>query len=223
MKNILLTALAFFLWNLSVSAQEYPSFDEIEEKITDSTSHTYYPFLLERFNQLDTTLTFDEYILIYYGFGFQETYNGYRKDPIMEYFRMFNEGDYEGILKKCEEELQITPVCIASHFYKGKALEKLNPRDTAAYESPIIKSYILTDVLYYSGNGKTKESAFKVLFLADERRIMYGMLNLKGYNEQALIDHYDELTVEKSDKFDQTKIYFDVDLPLSGMMKSFKK
>jgi len=203
-------------------SQNYYPLEQIEEIIKDSTSNRYYPTLMKRFNDFDSTLRADDYILIYYGFGYQENYNGYRKDPTSIYNQLFDNKEYELILTKCDSVLKEIPVCISSNLYKGKVLKILYP-ETVEYKKYMERSFSLMDVLFNSGDGKTINTAYKILFLSDEKRIMFGYLELQGYTKQALIDHYDELTVKKSKKFDKKKIYFDVYLPLMGNIKLFRK
>jgi len=48
------------------------NFESIKSTIENSDSEYYYPILLKRFNDFDSTLTRQEYALIYYGFSFQK-------------------------------------------------------------------------------------------------------------------------------------------------------
>lgn len=203
-------------------SQDYPSFEEIEKLVSDSAQSTYYPKLIERFVSFDPTLSSGEYILIYYGFGFQENYNGYRQEPSHMYYSLFENKEYGKIIEKCDSVLKTVPVCLASNSYKGQALKLLYP-DSSVYKLYFERYINLMDVLLKSGDGKSINTAYKILFLSDKRRIMYGVLELGRYTKQALINHYDELTVKKSKKFDKKKIYFDVLLPLTGTMREFRK
>ena len=63
------------LMNLAYSQDEMViNYDDIKSKIQDSKSANFYPKLLKRFNDFDSTLTNYEIALIYYGFSFQEDY-----------------------------------------------------------------------------------------------------------------------------------------------------
>lgn len=210
--------VAFLTLTYNCYPQDYLPFDKIEQLVSDSSKTTFYPKLINRFNNFDSTLTINDYILIYYGFGFQENYNGYRDEPTTMYYSLFEKKEYNEILKKCDSVLNIAPVCIASNTYKGKVLKILSPNNMD-YKRYFDRSFKLMDVLFNSGDGKSMNTAYKILFLSDEKRIMYGELNLGRYSEQALINHYDKLTVKKSKKFNKKNIYFDVFLPLSGLKK----
>lgn len=211
---------AFFL-QINGFSQNYPSFDQLEETISDSSSSTFYPKLIKRFQNFDTTLTSNDYVLIYYGYGFQKGYSGYRDDPTTKYFSLLNENKFEEVLALCDSTLKETPVCIPSNLYMGKMLKQQNPNSDIA-QKYIDRAHKLMEVLFQSGDGKSFATAYKTLFLSDEKRVMYGLLELGHYSSQALVEHYDVLTVKKSKKFKQKQIYFDVFLPLYAMRRGFK-
>lgn len=219
MKNF----LTYILLILSFTAysQNYPDLTKLENTVNDSTSEYYYPELLDKYLKFDTALTFDEYIIIYYGFGFQPGYNGYRKDPMMMLYNLYNKGEYSKVLQICDSVLKDVPVCISSNFYKGKIIKELYP-DSVISDIYLKRSAFFIEVLYGSGDGKSIETAYKVLFLSDEKRIFMGNLDIKGYSKQRLVNHYDELTVVKSKKYKKKLIYFDVFLPLNGFSRLFK-
>jgi hypothetical protein len=216
--NLLLIAFSF-----GVYSQSYPSYKEIEIMVTDSLSVYYYPELIKRFNSFDRDLTFEDYVLIYYGFGFQDNYNGYRTDPSSIYYSLYQNGEYEEIIEICDSILQEVPVCISSNFYKSIAEKKLNPNciECSEYQT---RAVILESLLANSGDGKSIETAYKILFFDDEKRIMYGELELEGYSSQTLIGFCDQLKLtKKSKKFKNKYIYFDVWLLFNGLKKQHDK
>ncbi len=216
-----LLAITFLILSLTSFSQNYPDLTKLKETVNDSLSENYYPNLMKRYMEFDSSLTFDDYILIYYGFGLQPRYNGYRKDPMMTLYNLFNNGEYSKVLKICDSVLQDVPVCISSNFYKGKVIKELYP-DSVVSNSYLTRSGSFINVLYGSGDGKSKETAYKILFLSDEKRILMGNLGINGYSMQRLTEHYDVLTVKKSSLYRKKLIYFDVYLPLNGFSRLFK-
>ncbi len=57
-----------------------PNWDKIEFEVTSTTSPYHYPTLMERYQAGDTTLGFEDYFHLYYGFVFQDQYK-----PLMSY------------------------------------------------------------------------------------------------------------------------------------------
>ena len=54
-----------------------PDFFLIKEAISDKESKDYYPVLLNRFNNNDSTLTDEQYRLLYFGYVFSDSYDPY--------------------------------------------------------------------------------------------------------------------------------------------------
>lgn len=61
--------------------QEKPNYDKIEMDISDPFSALFYPTLMERYAQGDTTLTARDYHYLYYGFPFQKGYKPLMDSP----------------------------------------------------------------------------------------------------------------------------------------------
>lgn len=59
--------------HLSVSAQA-PNYQAIKDTIANSSSRYYYPFLMERYRLMDTTLTLEDYRYLYYGYPESDDY-----------------------------------------------------------------------------------------------------------------------------------------------------
>jgi hypothetical protein len=81
MKIPLFLSLMFF--NCSLFAQHnFTKVDRelVKKAVMDKSKPTYYPQLLKRFNAFDTTLSADEYRLIYFGYAFQDAYSGVEPD-----------------------------------------------------------------------------------------------------------------------------------------------
>ena len=78
MKNIL-TIFFTFISYIVLGQNSFAPVDrlKVEATVKDSVGENYYPSLMMRYNQFDTSLTKEQYRLLYYGFAFQKDYNGY--------------------------------------------------------------------------------------------------------------------------------------------------
>src|ERR1700754_3390543 len=96
----LLTILAIF-FNSSLYAQDFTPVDrtQVEKVVTDPNSENYYPKLLKRYQEFDSTLTLEHYRLLYYGFVFQEKYSGYNDHKKKEIRDLFQKEDYKKAIK----------------------------------------------------------------------------------------------------------------------------
>lgn len=79
MKRILILLLA--LLPIATMAQRVPDNEAILARTIDNSTPYYYPRLMERYIHGDTTLTLDEYHLLYYGFAFADNYRPLENDP----------------------------------------------------------------------------------------------------------------------------------------------
>lgn len=60
---------------------ERPDIEAIRVAVLDPQNKMYFPKLMKKFNQNDTTMTADEYRHLYLGYMFQEDYDPYRESP----------------------------------------------------------------------------------------------------------------------------------------------
>lgn len=78
--RIFLAAILMF-FSFIVSAQEKkntaPDYAKIKMLIQDENNSYYYPKLMARLIEFDTTLTYDEFKHLYYGYIYQESYDPY--------------------------------------------------------------------------------------------------------------------------------------------------
>ena len=80
MKNIFVVIFLTFLTpHASGQNNEYkaPDYKGIKRMINSDESEFYYPRLMERYINFDTTLTLQDFRLLYYGFLFNDRYSPY--------------------------------------------------------------------------------------------------------------------------------------------------
>lgn len=111
-----------------------------------------YTKLVERLHASDTTLTIEDFQLIYY--GYQTTSNYYSKENEFKenLIKPLNRsGQYKQTLELADSILLINPVSIVAHFEKAFACAQLGQTELEAFHS---KRYIiLCNVIKMSGNG----------------------------------------------------------------------
>lgn len=184
------------------------SFDSIKSKIENKKSYTYYPKLLQRYHEFDTTLTIEDYALIYYGFSFQNDYLKNQPDET-ELKSTLESQNYEQVIIECQKILDQNPVSLYANNELGYALYKLNrPEDEwRKYQK---RYQTLRKLIVHSGNGLSIETAFKVIYVSDEYNILYDYFEITKIHEQALVGFCDKFVVEPSEYFNATEVFFDV-------------
>jgi hypothetical protein len=221
----LLVIISFFV-SFSCFAQQVGriDFDKIHRNISDSTSHFYYPKLLDRMWSNDTTLTHSDYKHLYYGSVFQPSYHPYGSSFIKKEFTdLYEKADYAASVEKGLMVMRENPVDIEVILKMLLSYYELGDRSMARVYT--IHYYGFLDVIYGSGDGESIETAYVVISVDDEYRVV-GDLDL-SVKQQYLIDDTDLLIFNKRDQ--QTvwwkkikQLYFNVHMPLLSLSKSFE-
>ncbi|RZJ51915.1 MAG: DUF4919 domain-containing protein, partial [Flavobacterium sp.] len=183
------------------------NFDEVESKIKNVNSSTYYPKLLERFKSFDNTLSLEEIVLIYYGFSFQENYLKNKPDE-GQLDILSNNEEYEKLKIECEKILEKNPVSLVANNKMGFALFKLG-KPESEWKNYQKRYRDFRKVIVYSGNGLSCDSAFKVIYVSDEYNIIYDYFEISKLGNQSLSELCDHFTNEPSKFYKGKEIYFD--------------
>ena len=153
---------------LSQGQVDYPYIKAI---ISDSTSNTYYPTLVQRFAGSDSTLTGEDFYFLYYGAVFLP---GYDTTKILEAERAIRLANYSGDFLEAYELadslLKIYPVSIQAYFEKAYACFSLKRFDEEACNNKRYKVLIRT--VLGRGDGKSFETPYHINLHNDEYEII---------------------------------------------------
>lgn len=188
-----------------------PDYDIIKANILDSSSIFYYPRLIQRLNEYDTTLTEDEYRFLYYGYTYQSTYKSYWQSPfeqeLSKYYRkeQLEDSDYNEIIR-------LTSLCVAEFPFDLRQLNFMSyvyhlKGDDSTARKISYRFHGTVEAILSSGDGKTCETGFHVIAISHE----YVILNLFRFQftGQSLIGDCDYMEVNKNDR-DISGVYFNV-------------
>jgi tetratricopeptide (TPR) repeat protein len=183
------------------------NYETIKATINDKESNSYYPKILERFNTFDSTLTLQDYSLIYYGFSFQNDYLKSKPDE-----KILNDLlkaiDYEKAVQQCQKILDSNPVSLLANNKMGFSLFKLN-KPEADWKKYQNRYRMIRKVIVYSGNGLTCETAFKVIYVSDEYNILYDYFEIPKIHRQILVGLCDKFEIDTSEYYKVEEMYFD--------------
>lgn len=216
--------LSFLSVFLCVQAQESLNinYSEIEKIINDKNRESYYPKLLQRYNDFDSTLTINEYALIYYGFSFQDNYiKAQSADKNIR--KIADEENYEKTIAECEKILIINPVSLDANNEMGYALFKLGKLESEwkKYQN---RYRAIRKVIAWSGDGLSEKTAFKVIFISDEYNMIHSYFEIPEIYSQALTNGLcDRFKIDPSEYYSHSEIYFDISRKLVKMQESLKK
>lgn len=219
--------LCFFTFSLSAFAQQEiigkPNYKKIKKSIQKKSSEFYYPVLMERFKNGDSTMTIDEKRHLYYGYTFEDSYSPYSRskygDSLREILKKseLNDKELNNMHKFTDSMLMEKPFNFDAMNYQLYVFDK--KQDTINFNKTIDKINILLDAILSSGDGEEKKTAFYVIETSHE----YFLLNILGFKfggSQSLIEHYDYLEVAENDTGIEG-LYFDVSPCLDSLSKTF--
>jgi hypothetical protein len=216
--------ILLLICSTNIYSQDFTSVNrkEVEKEVTDENSPNYYPKLLERFSQFDGSLTLQQYRLLYFGFVFQDEYDGYNDNKSKEIRQLLEKKDYKKTIKLCDEVLKDLPVSLTVNYLKAVALQRKDEKDTTAAKYMNRYNH-LADAILSSGNGLECKTAYKTIFVDDEYDLIYKYFEVEKFYGQSLEMPCDVLKISPSEKFNHGEIYFDTSETLLAMEKMFKK
>lgn len=197
-----------------------PNYEAIAKSTSDILSDMYYPTLLKRYHNSDTTLDLNEYKTLYYGALFHEDIETREKSyPIGSDIRSFlnaaelTEEDYGYLYGLHHKYLELIPFD-PKRLYSAYQLAK-HFGDTAAAEAYLMKSRSITRAILSTGDGLTDSTGYHVAYVGDEYLVLEALGYIKAgrhslsYNISTYdLCHYIEVADNKKGI---KRLFFDVD------------
>ena len=209
-------------------AAKGPDYERIKKAIDTKDSEFYYPELLRRFQEADTTLTPEQVYHFYYGTATLSSYDPYGSDHMKEVHKALSgdtitEEDWKKAAQLIEKHLETDPKNLRFHFYKQVVCSKLYGVGSKEHNDAVKQMHMLVNAVMMSGDGRSLESAIHVNSVPDE----YGLLEVFGFSpqSQSLVEKhgrsYDAMAL-KENKFGLKTMYFDVTKCMETLSKKFK-
>lgn len=202
-------------------------FTDVKQRTTDPASPYYYPKLLVRLQQADSTLQTDEYRYLYYGQVYAKDYNPYSDEISKEFLAVYNAKQNERALEIGLQELAQHPLNLKLRVKVLVCCQRLD-KDVLGrrYAKPY---YAFLYAIIGSGDGHSQATAFVPVTVGDEYEIL-GYYDL-SWSQQALQGATDVFTLKPSPEpprderhtFTGKLIYFDASRPLLHLEGQLKK
>ncbi len=193
-----------------------PDYPAIEKTVNDPNSIFYYPPLFSRYKNNDTTLSFREYKMLYYGSFFRDELSNTEgasiyiiEDSLNKIFSLKEPGtkDWEQVIQLSERYLDKFPFDLKKLNLVYFACKQTGNRVLQRESVDKIKK--LAHVILSSGDGLSETSALHVIQISDE----YSIINMLGYeyNGQRELrgDRCDYLNLKENEDRVQG-LYFDL-------------
>lgn len=189
-----------------------PDYREIRQSIQNSKGPNYYPQLMRRYLQNDTTLTIEQYRALYYGFTLQEDYVPYQHEhqALLDIRKRIV--DTNGDSRVCSEAIKISQAAIDDNPFDLLAIATMTfsfqqLKDTVSFARWKDKQNSLLDAIVSSGDGDDVTSPIHVISIEHEYEVL-NRLGLQIDADSLCNDHVEYLKVRPNAE-DVQGVYFD--------------
>lgn len=235
MKKLLIPALQLILlmlfttWRLHAQDGTTiipPDYTKIQQLTADKSGAYYYPKLMKRYANNDTTLSVYELHLLYYGafFNDQDNIGQFTNLDINDSIKLIakkdnvTDADKQQLIRLYLIKNKSNPFDLETLNVLYNLYEMTNSPLSGYYRFKVTKLY---DVILSTGDGRSTKSGFHVNSVPDEYSIV-SALGFTSNGSQSLVDMCDYLEVNKNE-YDVPGIYFDVAQIFKGYEKMFSK
>ncbi len=213
MKKILLSMM--LLIGSAASYGQAELNDSIIEHIVKN-ERQYFNEITAIYKSDDPMLHVSDIALVYYGQAFMPHYNPGKDENEKQLKRMHEEKRNADIYNVAKKILTYNPVSLNALFSIYIASKELGKSEEES--SSYLKKYqSIVDMICHYGNGKSSDTAFRIITPDDQDYIMYGKLQIEDVISQTLDTETlcNIVSIKPSDKFPASRIYFDLSLFLS--------
>jgi hypothetical protein len=241
MKRLLLIVSAVFLMGVAkgqvveetaVVGYTTPNYEQIKKDCADKHSDRYYPKLVKRFAEVDTTLDVTDMQTFYYGQAYLDGYYPYQRYDEFDEIRTIMRKDDAPTIEDTRKIVKLADAVIAkcpaepmAYYYKfvGQSMAcEYFGGDTAEKRQTQLQFQMLFYTIASTGNGISPELAMHVVNTSHE----YMMMNMYGFrsSEQVLMSidghNYDMFLIEPND-YDVDTLYFNIDCIVNSWSSLF--
>lgn len=217
--KILLVVMVVSVTTMSY-AQEFvpyaPDYDEIEKNIAEKGGEFYYPTLLARFKEGDTTLSLSQLRALYYGSIFQDDYDPYNTIDMKDIYAVINKEnsstkEMKDIDNQLNKLIEKHPTHVPLYVCQFINNSNLYGSESKEVEKPYHQFVMLVDAINSTGDGSSYDDAFHVITTSHE----YLMMNVFGFSPKSQglefnkDNQYDVFEIEENE-YGVEKLYFDI-------------
>ena len=210
MKRIL-SLIALFIVCATANSQVMLDNEMIEDIVKNE--RTYFDEITQIYKNNDPMLRVDDIALVYYGQAFQPQYNPGKDENEKLLKKLHDEKKNVEIYNVAKNILEYNPVSLNALFSIYIASKELGKSDEECL-SYLKKYQSIIDMICKYGDGKSSDTAFRIITPDDQDYIVYGKLQIDNVLSQTLDTETlcNILSVKPSDRFPAHRVYFDLSL-----------
>ena len=173
----------------------------------------YFNEITDLYNSNDPMLHVDDIALVYYGQAFLPQYNPGKDENEKLLKKLHDEKKNVEVYNVAKKILDYNPVSLNALFSIYIASKELGKSDEECL-TYLQKYQNIIDMICHYGDGKSSDSAFRIITPDDQDYIIYGKLQIEDVITQTLDTETlcNIVSVRPSEKFPQQRVYFDLSL-----------
>ena len=205
-----------------------PDYEHLGRLISDPSSVFYYPSLLKRFAEADTSLTIEDIHCLYFGYVLQDNYDPYlhldEEDKAREILNQddVSPKDAQKAIKLLDKAVEKAPMHLRLYMYRHYANTVLYGEDSKPVHDDAFRYVALISAIAASGNGTDFATAFHVAVVSHSYNLMnYFGLKPQGQSLQINEGHSFDVFPLDENEYDLEDLYVDVTPCLNHLSKMF--
>lgn len=173
----------------------------------------YFNEITALYNSNDPMLHVDDIALVYYGQAFLPQYNPGKDENEKLLKKLHDEKKNAEVYNVAKNILSYNPVSLNALFSIYIASKELGKSDEECL-SYLKKYQNIIDMICHYSDGKSSDTAFRIITPDDQDYIIYGKLQIEDVLSQTLDTETlcNIISVKPSEKFPQQRVYFDLSL-----------
>ncbi|MBO4307719.1 MAG: DUF4919 domain-containing protein [Bacteroidales bacterium] len=205
-----------------------PDYDQIGKVIRDKKSPYYYPKLVKKLANADTTMTIEDLHYLYYGYVLQDDYDPYiNLDEENRAHSILNK-DYVSVknaqkaLKLLNKAIKKSPTHVRLYFYRYVANTIVYGENSKQAQDDLFRYIALISAIAASGDGMDFETAFHVAIVSHSYSLMscYGLRSLQQSLQSSDDQMFDVFKLDVNDEGIES-LYVNVTPCLNYLSKQF--
>ncbi len=207
-----------------------PDYERLSKLVNDPQGPYYYPDLVRRFAQADTTLTLEQMHCLYYGYVFQKDYDPYiQMDEVEEALKIMDrekvsKKNFKKALKLLDDAIKKAPTHLRLYMYRHYANSQLYGEHSKAANDDVFRYAALISAIEASGDGASYESAFHVAIV----RHSYDLMSYYGFrNTSQMLQFHDGQSFDvfplEENEYELEELYVNIDRCFSHLQKMLFK
>lgn len=152
---------------------------EIEAQVMTPNAKYYYPQLYERYEKGDTSLTYEDYRHLYYGYIYQAEYQPHKESPYVDSLsNLLNKNSAEFNIMNASKSIEYLDKILEDRPFSLKFLNMmvyLYNQQIRDGDKALLYAYkfnMLLSTIFSSGDGKSKDRPWLVLYRSDAMSIL---------------------------------------------------